>query len=100
MLATRNVDTEDLSKVVWLLDPSFRPELEVEIEISYQPGELPGIHYASARPELEVELEFSDDIEDLTKHCVTDDDFIVALFVPPAALELKGVSLARRPSVR
>ena len=66
--------------VVWNLDARHRPELEVEIDIVYQPGELPGLHYARRRPELEVDLELvfahepADDIADLTAEALLDDE--------------------------
>ena len=66
--------------VVWNVDPRNRPELEVEIDIVYQPGELPGLHYARRRPELEVQLELvfvHDDIVeivDLTAEALLHDD--------------------------
>lgn len=79
------------TSVVWNLDARNRPELEVEIDIVYAPGELPGLHYASARPELEVdmiEVLESEEIPDLTD--VVDDlgdpwtDDIAPIFdIPP-----------------
>ena len=78
--------------VVWNLDARNRPELEVEIEIVYQPGELPGLHYARRRPELEVDVELvfahelADEIADLTAEALlddSDDDFAPIRDLPP-----------------
>jgi hypothetical protein len=71
--------------VVWNLDARNRPELDVEIEIIYQPGELPGLHYASRRPELEVEIAIdpADDLEDLSVFAELDDDFVPIHDRPP-----------------
>ncbi|HTR50582.1 MAG TPA: hypothetical protein VMJ10_07740 [Kofleriaceae bacterium] len=66
--------------VVWNLDPRNRPDLEVEIEIEYQPGELPGMHYARRCAELEVEFELvfghelPEAIVDMTADALLDDD--------------------------
>jgi hypothetical protein len=66
----------DSDVVVWNLDARRKPELEVELELVCQPGELPGMHYARRCPELEVVIEVvvADEIVDLTAEAVLFDD--------------------------
>jgi hypothetical protein len=49
---------------MWTVDPRYRPELEVDIEIVVEPDDVPGFHYARAMPELEVELLVVDELFD------------------------------------
>jgi hypothetical protein len=91
--------------VVWNLDARNRPELDVEIEIIYQPGELPGLHYARRRPELEVEIAIdpADDLEDLSVFAELDDDYVPIHDRPPgdyafayrAAADFAGLPASR-----
>jgi len=78
--------------VVWNVDARNRPELEVEIEIVYQPGELPGLHYARRCVELEVDVELvfqhelAEEVVDLTAEAWlddTDDEIVPIRDLPP-----------------
>ncbi|HEY1556832.1 MAG TPA: hypothetical protein VGF94_18480 [Kofleriaceae bacterium] len=76
----------DSDVVVWNLDVRRKPELEVELDIEYQAGELPGLHYARRDLALEVAIEVLavEDIADLTAEAVLfDDDFAPIFDLPP-----------------